>query len=676
MTLSNSPWRAAAALASCLPALAFAQHQPLEEVRVVGHPIDQSPEDLAQSVTVVGGETLNRIRGATLGETLSNQLGISASYFGAGASRPIVRGLAGARVRTLEDGIDSMDVSTVSVDHAVGIDPLIAEQIEIFRGPTTLIYGSGAVGGVVNTVTKRVPESAPDDGFEGAFELRGDTVSDDRSGAIALDGGGDRIAWHFDALSRDTGDYEIPEFAESARLRAEEEAEGEAHEEAAGILPNSDVETDGAAVGATWLGADGFLGVSVSRFEANYGVPGHAHEEEEGAEEEVVRIDLEQTRVDVKGGWLGLSDAVQAVNLRVGVNDYAHVELEGSEIGTRFENDAYEGRLEVMHSPWGQWSGAFGLQFANREFAAIGEEAVVPPVETQTYGLFVIEQRAYERWDLSAGARVETQTQKPEAGFRDVDGTASSVSLAAIRSLGNGLALAFNGAIAERLPVAEELYSNGPHLATGTVEIGDPELNAETSRHVDVAIRKSDGNLTWSITAFWTDFDDFIYLRDTGIADPDELLPIFEFDQRDARLTGVEAEVFTPLGEVGSGELDLRLFDYVRAKLDSGEYLPRMPPLRYGARLQFHDERFLAGLEATRHADQQDLAPFETPTDGYTMVNVDFNWQLETAGATTLDLFFRGTNLTDDDARRHTSFVKEFAPLPGRNFAVGIRARF
>ena len=673
------------------PAASLAQHV-LEEVIVTATPRDQLTSDLAQSVTVVSGDELVRTRSANLGETLESQLGMSASYFGTGASRPIIRGLAGARVRTMEDGIDSMDVSTVSVDHAVSIDPLVARQIEIFRGPTTLLYGSGAVGGVVNTVTNRIPEMAPEDGLEAAIEVRGDTVAQDRSAAIALDGGAENFAWHFDAARRETDDYEIPGFAEhehDEHEEEEEEHEGEEHheDEVFGLLENSDIEMSSYSAGASWLGDNGFFGVSVSGFDTQYGVPGHAHgheeeehdeeeEEEHEAGEEIVRIDLDQTRVDLKGGWSGFTGAIEGINLRLGINDYEHVELEGDEIGTRFSNEAWEGRIEILHSPAGEWSGAFGLQLGEREFSAIGEEAFVPPVDTQSIGLFVVEQRQFAKWNLSLGGRFETQEHTP-AGGDAVDDSAISLSAAAVREFDSGFSFAINFASAQRQPVAEELFANGPHLASGAIEIGDAALGLETSRHFDFSVRRTVGEFTWSVTAFLTDYKDFIFLEETGVVDTNEVLPIFEFTQQDAEFRGVEAEVFAPLAEVGQGELDLRIFaDFVDAELAGGQNVPRIPPLRYGARLAWHSDRITAGLEATSYDDQTDVAPFEEATAGYTMVSTDLSWAVPRDGDANLSFFIRGSNLLDEDARRHTSLVKEIAPLPGRNFSIGFLGEF
>jgi iron complex outermembrane receptor protein len=644
----------------CLPVLTHAQAlqnpAPDEEVIVIGTPRHESVQDLAQSVTVLSDEALERARSLNLGETLAGELGVNASYFGAGASRPVIRGLAGTRVRTMEDGIDAMDVSTISVDHAVSIDPLAAEQIEIFRGPTTLLYGSGAVGGVINTVTRRIPESAPDDGLAGAFEIRGDSALGERGGSLRLDGGGDGFAWHLDGVKRNTDNYEIPGPIETGS------------DERPGVLPNSDLETTSGAFGTSWLGESSFFGGSVSQFETNYGSP----------TEEVVRVDLEQTRIDLKGGWMGFSDAIEGITLRFGSNDYEHVEIEDGETGTIFKNQGEELRLEILASPWGEWLGSFGMQLQDRQFEAIGEEAFVPPVETTNLGVFTVQQRDLGDWNLLLGGRVESQRHKPTApGLLNTSDTAGSVSVGGTRQLANDRAFVTSIAIAQRLPVAEELYAFGPHLASGTFEIGDPTLSKETSRHVDFGLRKTTGISTWGVTAFYTSFADFVFTEATGEVEPgeEEDLPVFAYTQQGAHFHGIEAEFARVLGEIGSGEVDARVYgDYTLGELDNGSFVPRMPPLRIGARVQFHNERLLAGLEATRYDKQDNLGAFETPTNGYTMVNADAAWALDASHR--FHLFAKATNLLDEDARRSTSLVKDIAPLPGRSLAVGLRASF
>jgi iron complex outermembrane recepter protein len=625
-----------------------------EEIVVLGTPRRQSADELAQSVTVLRGEALERAQSVNLGETLSAELGVNSSFFGAGASRPVVRGLAGSRVRTMEDGIDAMDVSTISVDHAVGIDPLAAEQIEIFRGPTTLLYGSGAVGGVINTITRRIPETVPDGRLNGAFELRGDSALGERTGAVRLDGGDSRVAWHVDGLRRDTDDYEIPGPAVAGS------------DEHPGTLPNSDLTTTSGAAGASWIGDSSYFGASVSTFQTNYGSP----------IEEDVRVDLDQTRIDLKGGWMGFSGAVEGVTFRFGHNDYEHAELEGGETGTIFQNQGSEARVDVLASPIGEWAGVFGVQLQERQFEAIGEESFVPPVDTTNVGLFTVQQRDLGAWNLALGGRIEDQRQEPTAdGLSDMSDTATSLSAAATRNFEHSRAFVLNVAVAERLPVAEELFANGAHIASGTFEIGDPTLGEETSHHVDIGVRKTEGKQTWALTAFFTSFADFIYQQATGEDDAESGLPIFVFAQQGADFHGVEAEFSSVLAQMSRGELDLRIFgDYTIGKLDSGEHVPRMPPLRYGARIQFHNERLLTGLEATRYDEQTRIGAFETPTDGYTMVNADVGWAATKNHA--LHLFVRATNLLDDDARRSTSLVKDVAPLPGRGVAVGVRASF
>src|SRR5688572_10464045 len=493
---------------SVLSLSAHAQdHEGTDEIIVTGVPRDRAAGELAQSVTVVASDELDRIRAATLGETLANQLGVSSSQFGAGASRPIIRGLAGARVLMLEDGIDTMDAATLSDDHAVTVEPLAADQIEIFRGPTTLLYGSGAVGGVVNTVTTRIPSAPTVDGIEGAFEVRGDTVSSARGAAVRLDGGGARLAWHFDAGRRDSDDYEIPGFA-----HADVDAGNAGPDDAFGVLANSAAESESAAFGASWLGPSGFFGAGLNAFDTLYGLPAHVHEHEGEDAPGGVRIDLSQRRMDLRGGWDGFAGAIDGIDVRLGASNYEHVELEGDEIGTRFTNDAAELRLELTHRPIGRWSGTFGVQLGDRKFAAVGEEAFVPPVDTSTTGLFLVEDLDLSAWELSFGGRVESRTHTPSNDLARFDDTATSFSFGGVRSFGGGYAFVASVAISDRLPVAEELYSDGPHLATGIVQIGDAALRAETARHVDIGFRGELEQVDWSVTTFHTQYEDFIYL--------------------------------------------------------------------------------------------------------------------------------------------------------------------
>lgn len=680
-TRTSSRRRAAWVAAVAAPAVACAQPD-IEEVRVIGTPHDLSPAQMAQSITVLAGDRLVRSRSNTIGETLAEELGMSSTSFGSGASRPVIRGLAGARVKVMEDGVDSLDASSVSVDHAVGVDPIAAQQIEIFRGPTTLLYGSGAVGGVVNTVTNRIPSALPEDGFEAALEIRADSVARERTGAAAIDAGSDRFAWHVDASRRTADDYRIPGVAERGEDPRDPETE-------AGRMPNSDYETGSAAFGAAWLGERHGIGLSLRTFASDYGVPHHHHAEEHDdhddhddadhehepgtADAERVRIDLDATRLDLRADWLGLA-RFPGIELRLGVSDYEHLELENGEAATRFTNDAYEGRLEIEHAPIGEWTGAFGAQIGARTLAAVGHEAFLPEVDSRNAGAFVLEHRDFGSWRASLGARLESVRHEP-VDRSAYSSSASSLSAAVIRRLPSDVSFAVNAALAERVPAAEELYSNGPHLASSTFEVGDPTLEVEASRHVDVGARRTDGRITWAVTAFRTEYDDFIYLAATGGEDEASGLPVFQHVQRNAELVGFEAELFAKVAEIGPGELDVRVHgDFVRARLAGGERLPRIPARRQGIRVQYHAERVVAGVEAVHHFDQHRVAPFETPSDAYTLLGFDVALKLGPEGR--LDLLVKGSNLLDEEARRHTSIVKDLAPLPGRNFTVGLRATF
>ena len=348
----------------------------LATVEVRATPLADTAEDLALPVEVLAGERLDRAKASSLGETVNKLPGVQSSNFGPGVGRPIVRGFDGARVQVLSDGLGSGDVSTVSVDHAVSIEPFLAEQIEVLKGPATLLYGSGAIGGAVNVIDGRVPERLTAEPLEGRAELRAGSVNVERTGMLRVDGSTDAFAFHFDALHREAGDVEIPGFAESAAHRAEQ---GEAPDPAgAGVLSNSFVRTDSAALGASWIGDGAFVGGAYSLFSNRYGVPGHAHahaeehEEEEGHDEAGVDIALDQRRTELRGGIDRLGP-FESLRLKLANTQYTHTEFEGREIGTVFDNDSREARLELVHAPLAGWKGAFGLQWGAREFLAVGE---------------------------------------------------------------------------------------------------------------------------------------------------------------------------------------------------------------------------------------------------------------------------------------------------------------
>ncbi|MDE0349494.1 MAG: TonB-dependent receptor [Gammaproteobacteria bacterium] len=736
----------------------------IEEIVVVGHPL--SGQGLALPSTVLTAEDLESKAADTIGATVGNEPGIHNSSFGAAAGRPIIHGLGGARVRVMEDRIDTLDVSVTSGDHAVTVDPFIAERVEVLKGSATLLYGSGAIGGVVDVHTGRIPHEVPER-VHGAVDLRGSDNGDGRNGSFRLDGGGGGMAWHIDGFAREADDYEIPGFVESAALRAladeeemhhdedeelgeddhdEDEAEGEDHdedegedheeeeeghddedeEEVRGRLPGSSFEVRGGSVGFSFVGDRGFIGLSVSGLKSEYGIPGHAHghgdedhgdeefghgdedededhaddededhgdedededhEEEEGDHEDeeghgdeaegTPVADLEQTRIDLEAALANPFEGFESINLRVGINDYEHLEIEPSgEVGTAFENDAWEARMELTHAPAGGWRGTLGAQFGDRQFSVLGEEAFTPPVDTQSAGLFWVGERSVGDLGVEAGLRYDRVEHDPAHGqSRDFNGASASLGL--IIPLGNSWEATLLADYSSRAPVGEELFSDGPHFATRSFEIGDPGLDTEQARNLAATL--NGGGDRWSArgTFYYTDFADFIYQAATGEEEDD--LEVRQFAQADATFAGFEVEGRVTVAEWGGGRLELgAFFDMVSPELDvsGNDNLPLIPPDRVGVSVAFRNDRLRANVDYVRASDQDDVAEFELPTDGYDDLRARIAWRFR-PGDMSLDLFIAGRNLTDDEQRLHTSIVKDLAPQRGRTVEAGMRMRF
>ncbi|HVR71447.1 MAG TPA: TonB-dependent receptor [Vicinamibacteria bacterium] len=666
--------------------LDHALHQ--EVVVVTATPGAATLSEIAQPVSVLSGRELSLRMQPTLGETLAQEPGVSSTYFGPGASRPVIRGLGGDRIRIMQNGLGTADASSTSPDHAVSFDPLSAQQLEVVRGPATLLYGSNAVGGVVNVIDDRVPDTVPDRPLHGKLDLSGASAAEERSGAFSLSGGKEPFAWHADFLRRKTSDVGIPGFAESAALRAEEGEEGEEHEQIEGTLGNSALDNTSGSVGASLVGNRGFLGLAVSGLDSLYGVPGHAHHEEEeheGEEEEhaededeeaAVRIDLRQRRGDLRGEWRDPFAGFQAVRLRFGVADYEHEELEGEETGTVFSNESWEGRLELRHRAAGPFAGSFGLQGSRRDFSAVGEEAFVPPNLTRTWALFLFEEAARGPWRFQLGGRVERQDIEAGGGVsadRRFTGYSGSAGVAWHGAQGWGGALTV--ARSTKLPNAEELFSNGPHLATRAFEVGDPGLGKEKSLGVDLSLRKRTGRVAGQVNVFLNRFDDYIYEETTG--EEEDGLQVFRFVQRDADFRGAEAQAHVELFHSEPHHVDLDLMaDYVRAELRAtGEPLPRIPPFRYGVGLHYEGGSWHGRVELRGTGEQDRVASFERATEGYTLLNASLGWRVFLRRSV-VEVLLRGTNLTDQEARNHVSFLKDLAPLPGRDVRLSVRLSF
>lgn len=612
-----------------------------EEIVVTASADSRRESEVYQPVNVLGEEELQARMQPTLGETLAQEPGVTSTSFGAGASRPVIRGLGADRVRVLEEGVGTGDVSNVSPDHAVSVEPSSAEQIEIVRGPATLLYGSNAVGGVVNVISARVPSRVTAQLITGTVDARYATASEEKTTGVNLDGGRGAFAWHADFTLRDTNDYETP----------------------IGTLENSALQSRTGTLGGSWVGDRGFFGAAVTNFATNYGIPG-----------EEVRIDMDQRRFDIRGELAQLG-FFSNVRLRVGITDYEHVELEGEEIGTQFTNDGFEGRLEARHRDLGRVHGTWGVQVTTTDFEAMGEEAYIPPNQSTASAIFAFEELPGERFDIQFGARYEQQDVSVDGeGLPDRNFGGISGSLGAIWKPADGYIVAVSLARAVRLPTATELYANGPHAATAQFEIGNPMLEEETSLGLDVSFRRTVGRFRGELNLFNNRFDGYIYEAPTG--DVEEDFSVFEFVQRDARFRGFEVLTHTHLVSFGQSHLEFDLgADYVRATLAGGDNLPRIPPMRAMAGLRLHGGPLNALFEVRRTFEQDDIASYETETDGYTFVNAHLGYRF-IARDTIHDVMLRATNLTDELARSHVSPLKNRAPLPGRDISLSYRFSF
>ncbi len=667
----------------------------------------RSESELSNAVSVLSGADLQLRMGATLGETLEGEPGVSSTSFVPGAGRPIIRGLSGARVRVMAGGIGTGDTSAVSADHAVTSEPAQAQQIEVLRGPATLRYGSGAIGGAVNIIDGRIPTTRAATSLSGTIDLVGGSVADERMGALELGGGSGDWAWAIAAVNRETDPYEIPvhsrledDHEEDDDDHHDEDDEDDDHEDSEehlenpfGVVPNTDLHTESGRLGVTrFFGDRGFLGVSVSGFNTEYGIPpgahqhqGHAHEDDQhdddedegeddhGDEELPVRVDMKQQRVDLRSDIYLPAGGFEKLEVRMGGTDYEHIEFEGDEAGTLFTNDYFETRVEMFQRVRGGSRGSVGLQYSDRDIAAVGAEAYVRPTASNSWAVFTSQEieKGAIRWQF--GARFEQSNHDP-AGGPTWSGDGVSTSAGLVWKANDTWSLGLSASRSVRLPSPEELFADGVHVATLTYEIGNPNLDAEVGNGLDLSLRKNEGRLQGELTLFQQDFQDFIYQGFTG-AQIDDIAVIL-YSQGNATMTGAEFRARIEVVEWEDNHLHLELLgDTVDAELDQGGNLPRIPPMSLGAGLHYHGHDWRAAVEWRFVDDQHDVAELEGPTDGYTMLNAHVGRRFILKNQI-LELLLRGRNLTDEEARVHTSFLKTLAPLPGRDITLSARFWF
>ena len=718
----------------------------VENIVVTANALQSSVLESVTPVTVIGAEKLRKIEAPTLGETLKNAPGVHSTYFGPVSSSPVIRGNDGPRVKIVQNGLDVSDVSRVGPDHNVATSLASATQVEVLRGPATLQYGSGAIGGVVNVVDKRIPQYQLD-GVEGEAETSYSTVNNGSYTRADVTGGSGNIVWHVDGFYRDTDNADIPGFASIDP--SEDEPNGE--------LESSAMETRNVVAGLSYVAEEGYFGFAVEQLDNEYGVPGHGHEDEHDEHDEErdeldgnhedeeheggegVLLDVDMTRYQAAGEWHSPIQGLTNLKFAAAYTDYQHAEIEDGEPGTVFTNESSDIRLSAYHEEVNGWHGVFGVQFNHSDYNAVGEEAFTPGNTTSSYALYVIEQKNVGDVTFELGGRLERTTLDADASeielevlqeahegeehdedhegeeheehavaftFPDYDFTSVSVSAGANWEYQEGHSIAVTLSRSERAPSQQELFSAGQHLATQSYEVGlvfdmDDEghieetlkgVKEEVSTNLDLTFRKFTGDWGYSVSFFYNQADDYIYQTSTGLIalteheehDEDEAveeehdehgdeegLPVYYFQQADADIWGFEAETYVDF----SDSLRLTVFgDYIRAEVED-DNLPRTPPMRFGSELSYVNDGLSADVGFTWYDEQNNVASFETTTDGYTLVNASVQYEFATQNIDWV-VFARGDNLTDEEARVHTSFLKDQAPLPGRNFTMGVRALF
>ncbi len=668
-----------------------------DDMIVVTAPYVDQLDILAGTSVLTGDQLAEDLRGQ-IGDSLTGLPGVSSTSFAPGSSRPVLRGFQGPRVKVLTDGIGALDASNTSVDHAVTIDPLTAQRVEVLRGPAVLLFGGDAIGGAVNVIDKRIPRDIPDDAVHldaiGGYGSAANDWSIAGSVDVPLT---PKLVIHADGSFRDTDDVRVPGFVLSPALRAEvlaeaaEEAEEGHFDEAdelteaanlSGRVPNTASRTRTAGAGIAYIDDGGNLGVSVSYYDTDYGVPsrpgaGHAHSEEGGAEEEEgpVTIGLEQIRADLRGG-VNIGGFFEALNFRAGYSDYTHTEFEGDEIGTVFTVSGIEARAELVQADHDGWRGVIGTQVLVRDFNAIGAEAFVPKNSLESWALFTVQEADLGDWEVEGAMRFDQSNISANvASFDRSFNTISGAVGLAYAPDDAAFKIGANLSRADRAPSAEELLSNGPHIATQAFEIGDPDFTTEKSWGGELYARWDSDDVQLSATVYANLFNDYIFEAETG--GEEDGLPIFRYFQRDATYYGFEASAAVVFARAGGFDFIVDgVADYVRAKIDDdGGPVPRIPPLRLLGGLKAHSDRLDLRAEVEWSGGQNKIAAFETPSDSFTMVNASAAWRPFGKDGN-ITLLASANNIFDVNARRHASFTKDYVPLSGRDIRISAKFSF
>ncbi len=665
----------AAAMAASAPAWAQ-QTLPAAVVVITGNPLGSG--EVATPSSVLSGNGLVLRRGSSLGETLDGLPGVSSSYFGPNANRPMIRGQDGDRIRVLNNAGASLDASSLSFDHAVPIDPLVLERIEVLRGPAALLYGGSAVGGVVNAIDNRIPRSLLS-GVSGAVEARFGGAARERGMSALVEAGRDGFALHADAFKRRTEDLHVPAFE---RPLADGTTERRTR------IVNSASEARGGALGASRVWEHGYLGLSADTYRNDYGI----------VAEEDITIQMRRDKLALAGELRSPDGFIRTLRAQAASTDYQHQEIEGDgSVGTTFKTRGSDARVEAVHRAFGLGSGrvegTLGMQFESARFSALGEEAFVPSTHTRQAAVFVLERWSWsDAGHLSAGVRAEQVRVRSEG---DADASMvqfgpsqqrsfspSSASVGAVFKLNAAWQASASAAYTERAPTSYELYANGVHAATGVFERGDTAQALERGRNIDLSLAWRSGAHSFKIGVFDSRFSNYILLATTGepdfVDDAGDSFPVFAFQGVRAHLYGLEAEA-TWRAWAGSSNIDIDAkLDLVQASnLDSGEALPRQPPLRATVGLNWHQGAWMARAEVQRASAQTRVPSSDEATAGWTLVNLSASYALS-MGAQEALLFAKLQNAGNALAysAATTGTLRKLSPLPGRGLTLGLRVAF
>ncbi|GAB02417.1 MULTISPECIES: zinc piracy TonB-dependent receptor ZnuD [Acinetobacter] len=655
--------------------------QTLETIRIKAHPLEQTSKDFAVADTVVDQKRL--AQGAvTIGEALSGETGIASNQFGAGSSRPVIRGQDGPRVKILQNSSENIDVSTLSPDHAVTVDPALAKQVEVIRGPSTLLFGAGTVGGLVNVNDSKLPTQMPEKGYEGNVGLRYNTGSDEKLATAGVTVGlGDQVALRVEGLKREANDYIAPNYFH----------EGEKERR----VDNTFAEGQTVNVGLSWIYDRGFTGISYSNRQDKYGLPGHSHEyeschlhglslhcgdhdhgdeddhdHEEHAHDAGPWIDLKSERYDFRTELDDPFAGFKKLRAQASYTDYQHDEIEEDTIATRFKNKGYDGRLELVHNPIGPWEGVIGTQYNQQKLELTGEEAFLAPNTTKKWSVFGLEHAQFNDVHIELAARADQQKIDIEdSSKKNFDGSAFSVSGAANWEFAPDYKLSFVASHQERLPLAQELYADGGHFATNTYELGNDQLGKEKSNNVELGFHFDNDKFDYHVHVYHNWFDDYIYAQ---TLDRYKDFRLVQYTQDKARFYGAEAEANYQVSSI----YKLGVFgDYVRGKIDN-ENAPRVPAGRLGTKVNADFGDGFSGSAEYYHVFQQDkIAAYETDTQSYNMLNLGVAYSGQYSNVGDYRVFLNANNLLDDQVYQHASFLSTI-PQVGRNFTVGVNFSF